>query len=188
VSFQFSSGASPFLLILLRIPDSLDLHAAALAEPLSVVLQAFKRANLQPGSKVLVLGAGAVGLLTCSLARASGCPTVIAVDIEQGKLDFAQQMGWTTGTHLLPRGPRASGAEALEVAKTNWEGLKSSQVFTGVLGLEDGFDAVFECTGVESCMQMAVMVSPCYTMASAMAFSYEENWVRANDTGCCTWI
>lgn len=68
-------------------------------------------------------------------------------------------MGWATGTHLLPRGPRSSGADALEVAKSSWDGLKSDDVFKGVLGLEDGFDVVFECTGVESCMQMAVMVS-----------------------------
>ena len=144
----------------IRIPSSLSLHSAALAEPLSVVLQAFKRAQIAPGSKILVLGAGAVGLLTCSLARASGCTTVIAVDIEQGKLDFAKEMGWATGTHLLPRGPRCSGADALEVAKTSWEGLKGDEVFKSVLGLEDGFDVVLECTGVESCMQMAVMVSP----------------------------
>ena len=84
---------------------------------------------------------------------------MIAVDIEQGKLDFAKKMGWATGTYLLPRGPRVSGADALEVAKTSWEGLKGDDVFTSVLGLEDGFDVVFECTGVESCMQAAVMVS-----------------------------
>lgn len=145
--------------LLHKIPSSLNLHSASLAEPLSVVLQAFKRAHIQPGSKVLVLGAGAVGLLTCSLAKASGCTTVIAVDIEQGKLDFAKKMGWATGTHLLPRGPRCSGADALEVAKSSWEGLKTDKVFTDVLGLEDGFDTVFECTGVESCMQMAVMAA-----------------------------
>jgi L-iditol 2-dehydrogenase len=143
-----------------RIPSTLSLHTAALAEPLSVVLQAFKRAQIAPASKVLVLGAGAVGLLTCSLAKASGCTTVIAVDIEQGKLDFAKEMGWATGIHLLPKGPRCSGADALEVAKSSWEGLRDSEVFKGVLGLEDGFDVVLECTGVESCMQMAVMVSP----------------------------
>jgi len=68
-------------------------------------------------------------------------------------------MGWATGIHLLPKGPRCSGADALEVAKTSWEGLRDSEVFKGVLGLEDGFDVVLECTGVESCMQMAVMVS-----------------------------
>lgn len=142
-----------------RLPANVDLDAAALAEPLAVVLHAFRKAHLQPGARVLVLGAGAVGLLMCSLARASGCTTVIAVDIEQGKLDFAKEMNWATGTHTLPRGARVSGADALEVAKSSWEGLKSDEVVTGVLGLEEGFDAVFECTGVESCMQMAVLVS-----------------------------
>lgn len=131
---------------------------AALAEPLSVVLHAYRRASLGPGARILVLGAGAVGLLACTLARASGATHVIAVDIEQGKLDFAAQMDWATGTYCLPRGPRVSGAEALTAAQSSWDGLKASDAVQAVEGLEDGFDAVFECTGVESCMQMAVMV------------------------------
>ena len=140
------------------MPDSATQIQAALAEPLAVVLHAFRRAHLQPGSRVLILGAGAVGLLACSLARASGCTQVIAVDIESAKLDFAKKMNWATGTYTLPRGPRVSGIEAVEVAKSGWEGLKGDQCITSVEGLEDGFDAVFECTGVESCMQFAVMV------------------------------
>ena len=52
-----------------------------------------------------------------------------------------------------------SGADALGAAQTGWEGLKASEAVARVEGLADGFDAVFECTGVESCMQMAVMVS-----------------------------
>ena len=68
-------------------------------------------------------------------------------------------MNWVTSTFLLPKGPRASGAEALEVAKQGWESLKSEKAIRSVEGLEDGFDAVFECTGVESCMQLSVMVS-----------------------------
>ena len=142
-----------------RLPPTLDLPLAALAEPLSVVLHAWRRAHLQPGCRILVLGAGAVGLLVCSLARASGATSVVAVDIEEGKLDFATAMGWTTGTYALPKGPRVSGLDALEVAKSGWEGLKSSQAVKSVEGLDEGFDAVFECTGVESCMQLAPMVS-----------------------------
>jgi L-iditol 2-dehydrogenase len=134
------------------------MDVAALAEPLSVVLHAYRRAKLQPGARVLILGAGAVGLLACSLARASGATSVVAVDIEQAKLDFAAQMGWATGTYALPKGPRVSGFDALEVAKSGWEGLKASEAVAGVEGLSDGFDAVFECTGVESCMQLAPMV------------------------------
>ena len=52
-----------------------------------------------------------------------------------------------------------SGLDALEVAKTGWEGLRGSEVVQSVEGLDEGFDAVFECTGVESCMQLSVMVS-----------------------------
>lgn len=112
---------------------------------------------------MLILGAGAVGLLACSLARASGCTQVVAVDIEPAKLEFAKKMDWATATYTLPRGPRVSGIEAVEVAKTGWEGLKADAAIASVEGLADGFDVVFECTGVESCMQFAVMVSisPC---------------------------
>lgn len=142
-----------------KLPPGLPLSHAALAEPLSVVLHAYRRAQLQPASRVLVLGAGAVGLLAAALAKASGATTVVAVDIEQPKLDFARQMRWADATHTLPRGPRVSGAEALEAAKTAWDGLRASDAVQGVEGLEEGFDAVFECTGVESCMQLAVMAA-----------------------------
>ncbi|KGB75142.2 xylitol dehydrogenase [Cryptococcus deuterogattii R265] len=142
-----------------KLPPGLELPLAALAEPLSVVLHAYRRAHLSPGARILVIGTGAVGLLTCALARASGCTSVVAVDIEQGKLDFAAQQGWTTSTFCLPRGPRVSGVEALEAAGKAWEALKASDAVQSVEGLEDGFDAVFECTGVESCMQMAPMAA-----------------------------
>ncbi|KIR26440.1 xylitol dehydrogenase [Cryptococcus deuterogattii 99/473] len=124
-----------------KLPPGLELPLAALAEPLSVVLHAYRRAHLSPGARILVIGTGAVGLLTCALARASGCTSVVAVDIEQGKLDFAAQQGWTTSTFCLPRGPRVSGVEALEAAGKAWEALKASDAVQSVEGLEDGFDA-----------------------------------------------
>lgn len=140
-----------------KLPPTLALADAALAEPLSVVLHAHRRAKLPPAARVLVLGAGAVGLLAASLAKACGATTVVAVDIEQAKLDFAREMGWADFTYTLPKGPRVSGAESLDAAKAGWEALRASDAVagSGVLGLEDGFDAVFECTGVESCMQLA---------------------------------
>lgn len=119
---------------------------------------------------MLVLGAGAVGLLTCSLARASGCTQVVAVDIEQAKLDFGAQMGWTTGTYALPKGPRVSALEAVEASKVGWEGIKSSSAVASVEGLGDGFDCVFECTGVEVCMQIAVQVR--YLFFSRLSDTY----------------
>jgi L-iditol 2-dehydrogenase len=47
----------------------------------------------------------------------------------------------------------------MAAGKKSWEGLKADDIVTRVEDLDEGFDIVFECTGVESCMQMAVYVS-----------------------------
>lgn len=157
-----------------RLPDTCSFEAASLAEPLSVVLHAIRRSRLEAGERVLILGAGAVGLLAASLAKAQGATNVVVVDIEAGRLDFARQNGWATGIHCLPKGPRVSGAEALEAAKQNWAGLKDAECVASVEDLAEGFDAVFECTGVESCMQMAIFVS--------LDHRFEEKLVLRTDT------
>lgn len=160
-----------------KLPEGMDLTLAALAEPLSVVLHAYRRARMEPGARVLVLGAGAVGLLACALAKASGATTVVVVDIEEEKLKFAKEMGWADEVFCLPKGARVSGAESLEVAKKNWEGLRESPAVQETLGLEDGFDAVFECTGVETCMQMACFVS--VDWVEVLISGFDHRWKSA---------
>ncbi|PWN54073.1 GroES-like protein [Violaceomyces palustris] len=88
------------------IPSSVSLTSAALVEPLSVVIQGLRRSKLEAGQSVLVLGAGAVGLLACAAAKASGASYVAAVDIDEGRLSFARDNGWADATyHLRPRSP-----------------------------------------------------------------------------------
>ena len=55
---------------LYRLPDSMSYEQGALVEPLSVGIWGCKRARLEPGDEVLVTGAGPVGLLAASVARA----------------------------------------------------------------------------------------------------------------------
>ncbi|KLT42399.1 xylitol dehydrogenase, partial [Cutaneotrichosporon oleaginosum] len=143
-----------------KLPPRVTMTEAALAEPLSVVLHAYRKAALRPGARVLVIGAGAVGLLAAALVKGCGASTVISVDIEEAKLAFAEEMGWADATITLPRGPRVSGADSLAAAQGTWDTLKSSPAITE-RGLAAGFDAVFECTGVETCMQLA-----CYAAAT----------------------
>ena len=83
-----------------KLPPNVSLTSAALCEPLSVVLQGIRRSQLQPGQSVLVYGAGAVGLLACAAAKASGASFVAAVDIDEGKLSFAAANGWADATYL----------------------------------------------------------------------------------------
>ena len=56
------------------VPDSLSDEAAALIEPLSVGVWAAQKAQIQPGDRVLVIGAGPVGLLCADVARARARP------------------------------------------------------------------------------------------------------------------
>lgn len=58
------------------VPDDLDPRVAALVEPMAVVVHALHRIAFQPGQRVLVLGAGSVGLLAAAAARRRGAREV----------------------------------------------------------------------------------------------------------------
>jgi L-iditol 2-dehydrogenase len=140
--------------VLPRLPDNCTFEHAALAEPLSVLLHASRRANLQSGQTVLVFGVGAIGLLACSLAKSSGASKVVAIDINQGRLKFAKANGFADDIHCLPLTDKAKTTdEQLCRAKENISSALSQ------FGEEDGFDIIFECTGAEPCIQMSIHVS-----------------------------
>jgi 2-desacetyl-2-hydroxyethyl bacteriochlorophyllide A dehydrogenase len=57
---------------LIRIPDSLSTRVAALAEPMAITLHALRLAHVRPDDRVLLTGAGPVGLLIVAALRANG--------------------------------------------------------------------------------------------------------------------
>ncbi|MGA2616217.1 MAG: galactitol-1-phosphate 5-dehydrogenase [Thermoguttaceae bacterium] len=78
--------------ILHRLPDGLSFEHAALVEPLSVALHAVGRAP--PGDEtVVVVGSGLIGLLVIQALRAGGYGPIIAVDLDQRRLDLARRLG-----------------------------------------------------------------------------------------------
>ncbi|TBW68100.1 NAD(P)-dependent alcohol dehydrogenase, partial [Staphylococcus capitis] len=81
---------------LFHIPDTLSYEQATLNEPLSVGIQACRRANIQPGSSVVIMGMGPVGLMTVVAAKAFGATQIIVSDMEQNRLDEALKLGATT--------------------------------------------------------------------------------------------
>ncbi len=79
------------------VPDTLSDDASALVEPLSVAVWAHRKAGTGVGSRVLVAGAGPVGLLVTQVARALGAAEVVVTDIDAGRRERATAMG-ATGT------------------------------------------------------------------------------------------
>jgi 2-desacetyl-2-hydroxyethyl bacteriochlorophyllide A dehydrogenase len=61
---------------LFPLPANVDFEVGALTEPLSVAVHAARLANVRLGARVVVLGAGTIGLLSVAAAKAAGAADV----------------------------------------------------------------------------------------------------------------
>ncbi|TVT14643.1 NAD(P)-dependent alcohol dehydrogenase [Amycolatopsis acidiphila] len=77
------------------VPDSLSDDAAGLLEPLSVGVWANRKARTAPGSRVLITGAGPIGLVATQTARAFGASEVVVTDVNPRRLEVAKELGAT---------------------------------------------------------------------------------------------
>ncbi|WP_327120858.1 NAD(P)-dependent alcohol dehydrogenase [Nocardia sp. NBC_01730] len=77
------------------VPDSLTDEAAALLEPLSVGVWACRKGRVDAGDRVLVNGAGPIGLVAAQTALAFGASEVLITDVNQERLALASELGCT---------------------------------------------------------------------------------------------
>lgn len=70
--------------------EGLSYDELALVEPLAIGAHGVRRAQVQPGDFVLVIGAGPIGLGTMEFARIAG-GHVIALDVNENRLDFCKK-------------------------------------------------------------------------------------------------
>jgi L-iditol 2-dehydrogenase len=77
------------------IPDSLSDEAAGLLEPLSVGVWACRKSRVSPGTRVLITGAGPIGLVATQTARAFGASEVVVTDVNPRRLRVAAELGAT---------------------------------------------------------------------------------------------
>jgi tRNA A58 N-methylase Trm61 len=132
-----------------RLPQGISLEEGALIEPLSVGIHASRRGEVKLGDRVFVFGAGPVGLLTAAAAKAAGAAHVTIADISESRLKFAKSYIANETIHLTnkPQPNEDTNAFAkLEAAKIVESGIEPANV-------------VFDCTGVEVCVQMSIFVS-----------------------------
>ncbi|HEY7719014.1 MAG TPA: alcohol dehydrogenase catalytic domain-containing protein, partial [Pedococcus sp.] len=77
------------------VPDTVSDESAALLEPLSVGIWACRKGGVGPGSRVLVTGAGPIGIVAAQVARASGAAEVVVADVNPHRLAVAAPLGAT---------------------------------------------------------------------------------------------
>ncbi len=76
-----------------RIPESVSFHAAALVEPLAVALHAARAVRAGSHQRVLIAGAGTIGLLVLLALRAEGTGRVVVTDRSAHRLEAARLAG-----------------------------------------------------------------------------------------------
>ncbi|XP_038072109.1 sorbitol dehydrogenase-like [Patiria miniata] len=120
-----------------KLPDHVSLEEGALLEPLSVGVHACRRAGVRLGSRVLVLGAGPIGLLALLTAKAMGATHIAITDLDQGRLDVAKKLG---AHHAL----RVDTRDAEEMARR----------VEAALGCKP--EISIECSGAEPSIQTGI--------------------------------
>ena len=114
------------------IPDDLPMDVASLLAcgVITGVGAVVNTAAVEPGSSVVVVGVGGVGLNSVQAASLSGADKVIAVDIEQEKLETAKTFG---ATHVMNADVlHAEGKKIHREIKNLTEGRGADYVFVTV--------------------------------------------------------
>ncbi|SEJ94859.1 L-iditol 2-dehydrogenase [Propionispira arboris] len=79
---------------LVKIPNTLSFDAASLVEPSSVVIHGLYRTSLTVGKSVAIVGAGGtLGLIAIQWAKIFGVGKIIAIDIDDAKLELSKKVG-----------------------------------------------------------------------------------------------
>ncbi len=77
---------------IVKIPDTLSYEKAVISEPLSCGIAALRANKVKPGDRVVVVGAGPMGLIHLKVSKWAGA-TVIMADLLERRLDTAREMG-----------------------------------------------------------------------------------------------
>ena len=110
---------------LVRVPDNLDARTAALAEPLAVALHAITQASILGSPRVLVTGAGPIGLFVIAALHARGIDDITVSEPHDLRRDHATKFGVKS---IAPADLPEAPAMPFDIAA-------------------DPYDVVFECSG-----------------------------------------
>ncbi len=124
------------------LPDNLDLQTAALIGPLAVGLHAVRIADVKAGSRILIIGAGPIGLAVAAWCKLFGARDVVVSELAQSRASLAIKMGATS--IITP--DITKGAEHL------------AEQFADVTGT--GADVIFECVGAPGLLQQCIEMAP----------------------------
>lgn len=85
------------------VPDGCSDDAASMAQPLAVALHAVRRSGVAPGETCAVIGVGGIGAFIVAAAAARGISPLIAIDLDDERLETARRLGADTALNATGR-------------------------------------------------------------------------------------
>ena len=119
-----------------HIPDSLPFEHAAMIEAVSIAVHATNRTPRNLGGSVAVIGAGMIGLLCIQTLKIAGYSKIIAVDLEDEKLELAKKLGATHSVNARNQDPVAAILE--------WTGGRGCDAAMEVVGANKPVSTCFQ--------------------------------------------
>jgi Zn-dependent alcohol dehydrogenase len=157
-----------------KISDDIPLTVAALigCGVLTGFGAAVNTADIRPGDTVAVVGCGGVGLNVIQGARHMGAERIIAVDMNEGKLQTAQKFGATDLVNASDGDPVA--------AVTERSGQRGADVAFEVIGLQQTIDQAFNMTrrGGQTILVGVPKIDAMFNVNAALGLVIMEKQVR----------
>ena len=104
IGIDSAGGASEQVAVpianLVPVAIGTDLFKLAFAEPLAVAVRAVRRSGLGLGDRVLIFGAGPIGLALALTARLAGAGSVQLIELSPTRRELAESLGFTTAASL----------------------------------------------------------------------------------------
>lgn len=121
--------------IVYKLPDKVSFEQAAMIEPVAVATHAIELTSIGIGDTVLVIGTGMIGLFLIQVLKLSNAGKIIAVDLDDKKLELAKKFG---AKHTF--NPKASNIREAILPLTH----------------NRGADIAFEAVGIGETVNMAI--------------------------------
>jgi len=122
----------------LKLPPDLPFDQATLIEPVATCIRGIKRAGVQTGDTVAVIGAGVTGLIHIQLARMFGAGMIVATDFTPFRLKMARRLGADFTIHAgedvltaLKRLNEGRGADVVIVTPGNIKAMEQGMALAG---------------------------------------------------------
>ncbi|RWA20240.1 hypothetical protein MELE44368_18760 [Mycolicibacterium elephantis DSM 44368] len=155
------------------VPDSVSDDAAALCEPLSVGIAAIRKAGVDARSRVLVAGAGPIGIVVTQVAKAYGASEITVSDPDPARREQATRFGATT---VLDPTVEPVGSEPVD-AFIDASGAQPA-VVDSIRAVRPAGRVVLVGSGAES-MELPTQVIQNRELVLTGVFRYANTWPTA---------